>query len=126
MSDKELGVSDEDKAQLKKELKAFLLTEISKIPKAKDSVGIEDIKRVKDDLVITLTDGETKKIRLPIQKQFVGGGGGISLAQAQIFEYASYYVQKATIVPEYRQYHVREELIIDDELILDGDLYIEE
>jgi hypothetical protein len=84
MSDKDLGISDEDKATLKRELRAYLANEVSKLPKAKDGsdgVGIEDIKRDKDDMVITLTDDTEKRISLP-KPQLQGGGGGTSLANA--------------------------------------------
>jgi len=48
-----------------------------------DGVSIEDIKRVQDDLVITLTDGTEKRIRLPKQQtKFLGGGGGLTLQEA--------------------------------------------
>ncbi len=42
-----------------------------------DGVGIEDIERSQDDLLITLTDGTEKRIALPKPKH-IGGGGGVS------------------------------------------------
>jgi len=48
-----------------------------------DGVGIEDIKRSQDDLLITYTDGTEKRIRLPRQQtKFLGGGGSLTLQQA--------------------------------------------
>lgn len=87
-----------------------------------DGVGIANIERSKDDLLITLTDGSEKRFKLP---RISVGGGGISLDQAQIFEYSNYWVRKTTVVPEYRQYQVHEELILDAELRLEGDLIME-
>jgi len=75
----DLFKSEFDSTQLKKELQAYLAKKVSDIPKAKDglnAVGIEDITRSKDDLLITLTDGTEKRIKLPKpQIQHVGGGG---------------------------------------------------
>jgi len=49
-----------------------------------DGVSIEDIKRVQDDLVITLTDGTIKRIKLPKPQIQHVGGGGFHPAQAQL------------------------------------------
>lgn len=71
--------------EIKKSLKAFVAQAVSRInvTNGSDGIGIEDIKRVKDDLVIYLTDGSEKKIKLPKPPtQFVGGGGGVSLQVA--------------------------------------------
>lgn len=42
-----------------------------------DGIGIEDIIRDKDDLLITLTDGTEKRIALPKPKIIQQGGGGV-------------------------------------------------
>ena len=71
--------------EIKKSLRAFIAQKVGeiKVKDGQDGVGIEDIKRVKDELVITLTDGTEKKIKLPKpQVQHVGGGGGVSAQNA--------------------------------------------
>jgi hypothetical protein len=120
----DLFKSEFDSTQLKKELQAFLANKVSNIPKAKDGqdgIGIKDIERVKDDLVITLTDGTEKRIKLPKPQIIHQGGGG-----GQNIENFSYdLVDKIVTIPYNQQMIVMGGIDIESELHLDGRLFLE-
>lgn len=58
-----------------------LFATLPKPQDGQDGVSIEDIKEDKGDIVITLTNGEVKRIKLPTKTitKNVGGGGGLNL-----------------------------------------------
>jgi len=86
-----------------------------------DGVSIEDIERVQDDLVITLTDGTIKRIKLPKpQVQHVGGGGHTP----DNFSYDL--IDKNIVIPYNQQMIVMGEIDIELDLQIDGKLILED
>jgi len=71
---------DADNQLIIEEIKSYILSnkELFKGEKGATGVGIEDITKNKDQIIITLTDGTIKKFSIPKTTVHSGGGGGVN------------------------------------------------